>query len=115
PPPIAQKAYVLEFGFNKTWVNAESRAILDQVVKAWKCRYANIWLFGHTDSVGREDTNLALAEKRAEAVRDYLVGTGVVPTRVNIQVKGEGPAQLVRTANSVRMRTNRAVVIAIQE
>lgn len=111
----APKAYILEFGFNKTWVNAESRAVLDQVIKAWKCRYANIWLFGHTDTIGKEDTNLALSDQRAAAVREYLLGAGIVPERVNIVAKGEGPAQLVQTANNVRLRTNRAVVIAIQE
>jgi outer membrane protein OmpA-like peptidoglycan-associated protein len=94
-------------------VNQESRAMLDKLVSAWKCRYANIWLFGHTDSVGKEDTNLELAEKRAAAVRDYLLGTGIVPTRVMTLAKGEDP-QLARTADNVRLRTNRAVVIVVQ-
>jgi outer membrane protein OmpA-like peptidoglycan-associated protein len=113
PPPNAQRAYVVEFGFNMTWVNQESRAVLDQLIRAWKCRYANIWLFGHTDSVGKEDTNLELSAKRSMAVRDYLVGAGVVPTRVFTQAKGEDP-QLARTADNVRLRTNRAVVLVVQ-
>ncbi|MBV8891998.1 MAG: OmpA family protein [Acidobacteria bacterium] len=110
----APRAYVVEFGFNKTWVNKDSRAVLDQVVSAWKCRYANVWLFGHTDSVGKEDSNLELAGKRASAVRDYLIGAGIVPTRVFTEPKGEDP-QLVQTANNVRLRTNRAVVVVVQE
>jgi outer membrane protein OmpA-like peptidoglycan-associated protein len=113
-PGNAPRAYVVEFGFNKTWVNQQSRAALDQLVRAWKCRYANIWLFGHTDSVGKEDTNLELSDKRAAAVRDYLLGTGIVPTRVMTRAQGEDP-QLARTADSVRLRTNRAVVIVVQE
>jgi len=84
------------------------------VLAGWKCRYANIWLFGHTDSVGKEDSNLQLANKRADSVRDYLVGAGIVPTRVFTQPKAED-TQLVRTANNVRLRTNRAVVIVVQE
>src|SRR6476661_853467 len=64
------RAYVVDFGFNKNWVSKESRATLNKLVSEWKCRYANIWLFGHSDSVGREDTNLELAQKRATAVRD---------------------------------------------
>jgi len=110
----APRAYVLEFGFNKTWVNQDSRTVLDQVVRAWKCRYANIWLFGHTDSVGKEDANVELAAKRSAAVRDYLVGAGVVPARVFTQAKGEDP-QITRTADHVRLRTNRAVVLVVQE
>ncbi len=108
------KAYVLEFGFNKDWVGAEGRAVLDQVAKAWKCRYANIWLFGHTDTTGKEDANLQLSEKRAAAAREYLIGTGIVPTRVNILAKGEN-SPLVKTAQGVRLRSNRAVVVVIQE
>jgi outer membrane protein OmpA-like peptidoglycan-associated protein len=103
----------VDFGFNKTWVNQESRAVLDQVVRGWKCRYANIWLFGHTDSVGKEDANLELSAKRAAAVRDYLVGAGIVSARVFTQPKGEDP-QLARTADNVRLRTNRAVVPVVQ-
>src|SRR5579872_5737974 len=51
PPDNAPKTFVLEFGYNKDWVGAEGRAVLDQVARAWKCRYANIWLFGHSDTV----------------------------------------------------------------
>jgi outer membrane protein OmpA-like peptidoglycan-associated protein len=113
-PVNLPRAYVVDFGFNKNWVSKESRATLDKLVSEWKCRYANIWLFGHTDSVGKEDVNLELAQKRATAVRDYLAGAGVVPTRLFTEIKGENP-QLQRTANNVRLRTNRAVVIVVQE
>jgi outer membrane protein OmpA-like peptidoglycan-associated protein len=105
---------VLEFGFNKTWVNAESRAVLDQLVRGWKCRYANVWLFGHTDTVGHEDGNLELAGKRAAEVKDYLVGAGIVPNRIMLQPRTED-VQLARTADNVRKRTNRAVVIVVQD
>jgi outer membrane protein OmpA-like peptidoglycan-associated protein len=110
----APKAYVLEFGFQKDWVGQEGRPVLDQVIKAWKCRYANIWLFGHTDTAGKEASNLDLSEKRAAASRDYLIGAGIVPTRIHILAKGEN-SPLVATANSVRLRSNRAVVVVIQE
>jgi outer membrane protein OmpA-like peptidoglycan-associated protein len=110
----APKAYVLEFGFNKDWVGAEGRVVLDQVARGWKCRYANIWLFGHSDTTGKEDANLDLSGKRAAAARDYLIGAGIVPTRVNILAKGEN-SPLVATANNVRLRSNRAVVVVIQE
>lgn len=114
PPVNAPRTYVLTFGFNKTWVNAESRATLDQLVRAWKCHYANIWLFGHTDTVGREDSNVDLSAQRATAVRDYLVGAGVFPARVGTIAKGDS-SPLVATANQVRLRSNRAVVILVQQ
>ena len=114
PPVNAPKTYVLEFGFQKDWVGAEGRAVLDQVARAWKCRYGNIWLFGHTDTTGKEDKNLDLSGKRAAAARDYLLGAGIVPTRVGTVAQGENHP-LVRTAQGVRLRTNRAVVVVIQE
>ena len=114
PEGNARHAYVLEFGFNKTWVNRDGRAILDEVAADWKCRYANIWLFGHTDTVGKEDENLTLSEQRAAAARDYLIGAGIVPTRLMIRGKGES-VQRVVTDDGVRLRTNRAVVVVVQE
>jgi outer membrane protein OmpA-like peptidoglycan-associated protein len=114
PPVNAPKTYVLEFGFNKDRGGQEGRPVLDQVVRGWKCRYANIWLFGHTDTTGKEDANLDLSGKRAAAARDYLIGAGIVPARVGIVAQGENHP-LVATANGVRLRTNRAVVVLIQE
>ena len=48
---------------------------------------------GHTDVVGTREANLALALKRAEAVRDDLVRRGVAPER--LQVRGVGADQPV--------------------
>jgi outer membrane protein OmpA-like peptidoglycan-associated protein len=114
PPNNAPRAYVTEFGFNKTWVNKDSRATLDRVAQAWKCRFVNIWVFGHTDTVGKEDANLDLAAQRAAAAREYLVGLGIAPNRVFTKAKGED-VQLAPTEQGVRLRTNRAVGVVIQD
>ncbi len=113
-PVNAPRTYVLEYGYNKDWVGQEGRPVLDQVVRGWKCRYARIWLFGHTDTTGREDANLDLSGKRAAAARDYLVGAGVNPERIGIVAQGENHP-MVATAQGVRLRSNRAVVVVIQE
>ena len=44
---------------------------------------------GHADSRGTNEYNLALAERRAGAVRDYLVGLGIAADRITIVGKGE--------------------------
>ena len=113
-PSNAPRTYVLEYGYNKDWVGQEGRPVLDRVVAAWKCRYAKIWLFGHSDTVGKEDANLDLSAKRAAAARDYLVGAGVNPERIGIVAQGENHP-MVATAQGVRLRSNRAVVVLIQE
>ena len=114
PPINSPRAYVMEFGYNKTWVNKDSRATLDQVARAWKCRFVNIWLFGHTDTVGKEDANLELSAQRAAAAREYLVGLGVAANRVFTKAQGQD-VQLAPTEEGVRLRTNRAVVVVIQD
>jgi peptidoglycan-associated lipoprotein len=44
---------------------------------------------GHADSRGTNEYNLALGERRADAVRDYLVSLGVSTDRMSILSKGE--------------------------
>jgi len=114
PPVNAPAQYMMEFGFNKTWVSDQSREVLNQVAAAWKCRPVNIWLFGFTDSVGHEDANLELSSKRAEGVRQYLIGEGMASNRVFTQAMGKTD-QRVPTPDDTRLRTNRAVVVVIQE
>lgn len=113
PPPGAARVYIMEFGFNKDWLGEDARAKLAQVVSAWKCRFVSFDLLGATDTVGKEDKNLDLSQKRAAAVRDYLLGAGVVPTRITAHAAGEGVLQ-VPTGQGVRMRSNRVVILTIK-
>src|SRR5271155_1748364 len=113
PPPNAPRVYVMEFGFNKDWLGDDARAKLAQVVSAWKCRFVNIDVLGATDTVGKEDKNLELSSKRAASVRDYLVGAGVVPSRITAHAAGEGDLQ-VMTGQGVRLRANRVVILTIR-
>jgi outer membrane protein OmpA-like peptidoglycan-associated protein len=113
PPVNAPRVLVLEFGYNKDWLNLANRAKLDQLLSAWKCRYGAIEVVGYTDAVGKEDENLKLSVKRATAVRDYLLGAGVFPTRLPALAAGENNQQ-VATYQGVRLRANRVVVVTIK-
>jgi len=42
----------------------------------------NVLIEGHTDSVGKDDSNLALSQKRADSVKARLVGEGIAPARI---------------------------------
>lgn len=48
-----------------------------------------IWLVGHTDNAGNEVTNIALALARANAVKKYLVASGLEETRISVFGAGE--------------------------
>jgi len=110
PPVNAPRVYLLEFGFEKTWVNADSRKTLNDLLDVWKCRFVNIDVAGHTDT--KEADNLNLSELRAIAVQTYLVGAGVVPSRITTKIAGERGLQ-VPTPEGVRLRSNRVVVLTI--
>jgi len=113
PPINAPRQLVLEFGYNKDWLNKANKAQLDDFLATWKCRFVNIEIVGHTDSVGKEDDNLKLSVNRATAVRDYIIGGGVYPSRIAPLAAGENNQQ-VTTYQGVRLRANRAVVVTIQ-
>jgi outer membrane protein OmpA-like peptidoglycan-associated protein len=42
----------------------------------------NVLIEGHTDSVGKDDYNIALSQKRADSVKARLVGDGIAPARI---------------------------------
>jgi len=52
-------------------------------------RGVQVRVVGHTDSVGAEAYNLQLSERRAEAVKRYLVNAGVEENRVVTEGRGE--------------------------
>jgi len=67
-----------------------SKTQLDQVVQALKeVGGRDITIEGYTDSVGNEAENEVLSEKRAEAVRAYLIAQGVPANRVNARGFGQ--------------------------
>lgn len=90
PPPLRPNPseLVVRFELNRAELTAEARQSLDRLrgvltdprFSQWK-----IDLAGHTDASGAEGYNQRLSERRAEAVRDYLVEhVGVAPARTNV-------------------------------
>jgi len=67
---------------------AAARALDESI--AWLERHpdAKVVVEGHADARGAADANRALAERRAEAVRDYLVARGADPDRISVVAYG---------------------------
>lgn len=78
------------FDYDSTDLSAEARASLEKNLE-WLKRWTStkIMVEGHADSRGTNEYNLALAERRADAVRDYLASLGLGADRVTIVSKGE--------------------------
>lgn len=71
------------FDLDKYSVRADAKATLDKQV-AWLKKYPtyNITVEGHADERGTREYNLALGERRANAIKDYLVAGGLPAARV---------------------------------
>ena len=78
------------FALDSTELSPESRGAIQkngEYLKRWTT--TKIMVEGHADSRGSNEYNLALAERRAAAVRTYLVSLGVPADRVTVVSKGE--------------------------
>ena len=83
--------YGIHFDTGKAVVKPESKPALDEVAKLLRSEPGlKLWVVGHTDSVGRVEDNMRLAQARAEAVAAELASAhGVAPMR--LQGFGVGP------------------------
>lgn len=71
-----------------------SFGVLDRIVAiVARCPSSAIEIGGHTDSVGNDEANMALSEKRSQAVASYLTGAGADPA--NFTATGYGASKPV--------------------
>jgi OOP family OmpA-OmpF porin len=93
PKPAAVKVTLAAdalFDFDKSVLRPEGKAKLDDMAaKVKDIKVEVITAVGHADRIGSDGYNQKLSEKRAAAVKDYLVGKGVEPNRVFAEGKGE--------------------------
>jgi peptidoglycan-associated lipoprotein len=80
----------VHFDFDQSDLRSEDRAILDAKVPIMQANSGvMIRVAGHTDERGSDEYNLALGQRRAAAVKDYLVQRGVAATRIETVSFGE--------------------------
>ncbi len=77
------------FDTNKAKLKKESYSELNRVFALIKTNNFKIELFGHTDNVGKNDYNLQLSQRRADAVRRYLIEKGIPAADISAIGKGE--------------------------
>ncbi|WP_299115684.1 OmpA family protein [uncultured Winogradskyella sp.] len=83
-------ARTILFDTGKASFKKETDQVLQAMVAIFK-EYprADFAIEGHTDSVGSKSTNQALSERRANAVRDYLIANGISADRLTAAGYGE--------------------------
>ncbi len=91
-----------------------SNAELDKLVKLLKANPAlRIELGGHTDNVGADAANLTLSDKRAQAVRDFIIARGVDGARITAKGYGETKPTATNETEEGRAQNRRTEVTVL--
>ena len=87
---VTMKENMVNFGFDSSDLTSAAKANLDKLAQVLKNNMdTNINIYGHTDSKGTDAYNLSLSERRAAAVKNYLVSQGVSASRMFTMGVGE--------------------------
>lgn len=104
--PENAKLAVVYFGFDRFNVEDSERAKLEAIVDA--VRGGNIYIVGYSDYFGTEEYNLALSDKRAQAVKNYLMNLGAGESA---QIQALGEAFAVQNGTKAEVAEDRKVIV----
>lgn len=106
---------IIEFDSGKATLTPSGETILNEMAAVLqKVRGKKVEVIGHTDNVGPRDSNLALSQARAEAVRAYLSGKGI--DQQMVLVSGQGPDRPVADNTSAEGRArNRRIEFRVAQ
>ncbi len=103
------------FDTGKTGLRAGAKTTLSKIAKELKAdEHLKITVEGHTDNMGGPQRNQVLSEKRAQAVRDYLIREGVPSDRVASVGKGEDEPVASNKTSAGRMQNRRVELVITQ-
>lgn len=104
------------FDYDKYDVRSDAKAVL-QNVASWllKNTSAKLLIEGHCDERGTSEYNLALGDRRARAVRDYLVALGIASDRVETISYGEEKPVCTEMTDECWAKNRRAHFIVLRE
>lgn len=116
PKPSAEKLTLAAdalFDFDKAVLRPEGKAKLDELVtKVKDIKLEVIIAVGHADRLGSAAYNQKLSEKRAAAVKTYLVSKGLEPNRV--YTEGKGKTQPKTKADECKGAKSKKVIACLQ-
>jgi peptidoglycan-associated lipoprotein len=118
PKPGSQEDLVANVGdrvffdFDKYDLKADAQATLQRQA-AWLKQYsANaVTIEGHCDERGTREYNLALGDRRANAVRDYLASQGIDGSRIKTISYGEERPECVESTEECWAKNRRGVTV----
>ncbi len=102
------------FAFNSTALSFTAREILDRKAEFLRNHPdASVVIEGHSDGRGSAEYNLAIAKRRAESVKTYLVRLGISPSRLTTVTYGDERPMSFGT-DEVAWARNRRVILIIE-
>lgn len=101
------------FDFDKADLKPDNRELLSRIAGVLLASHGyRIQVYGHTDDVGDDKYNQQLSERRAQAVRDYLVKAGLPEDIIEAKGFGKTSPRVEAKTNDAR-RKNRRVEIGV--
>jgi peptidoglycan-associated lipoprotein len=101
------------FGYDSADLTADARATIEKWARILnQAGGTRVVIEGHCDERGTREYNLALGERRATAVRNYLTSVGIAATRVQTISYGKEKPVVV-ASNEASWSQNRRGVLAI--
>jgi outer membrane protein OmpA-like peptidoglycan-associated protein len=112
-PPV--RTYTFEdvhFDFDRYSLRPEATRVLDEAVNAMRQDPTlRLTIEGHTCNIGTAEYNLALGNRRATAVREYLVSRGIGTDRLNTVSYGEERPKYDNAREETRRLNRRAALV----
>ncbi len=100
------------FGYDSSDLDSDALELLqDQVAWLKQNSDVSVTIEGHCDERGTREYNLALGEKRAQAVKNYLIGLGINPDRVSTISYGKERPAVVGSNDGAWAQNRRSVTI----
>jgi outer membrane protein OmpA-like peptidoglycan-associated protein len=106
------------FAFDSAELTAAGKNTIEEYRKQLRpdiaTAYAGI-IIGHTDSTGTPEYNMQLSKRRAQAVADYLMSTGVDPKKLRVIGRGKNDPVAPNDTPENRAKNRRVDVVVIAE
>ncbi|MDA3946014.1 MAG: OmpA family protein [Helicobacteraceae bacterium] len=115
PPPPAERIVLASdalFDFDQAKLLQQGQAALKKLAQNIT-ENDRLIITGHTDNVGTEEYNLKLSDKRANAVKDYLVLQGISSEQIETEAKGESEPVADNDTDEGRTANRRVEIIII--
>ena len=106
---LGETLETIYFDYNQSHIREDSKAVLTRIAEIMSTGgNESLEIEGHCDSRGSTEYNLHLGERRARAVRKYLVTQGVSPNRLQIISYGEERPLDLGETESAHQKNRRA-------